>query len=162
MATQRVVKRGICSVSPEQFLHKLRECLSGVERLSVSINDDTPCPRFEIKSSLNNTAPINGYYCESGDSFIQVASSGREEFTGDEVSALRFLERILDIVNVLTNQGCAEKQWSTFDGRPVRSVVDLHLAQDRKTYRLGKPPHFWQRGLEEHVRQFAPFQNVGV
>lgn len=91
-----MVKVGTIKMSPEQFLEKLKRQLSQRNNVSLQIDEAGQCPHFRISGSLNDTATIKGYYCESGDSFIQVAHSGREEFTNDELSAERFLKLIED------------------------------------------------------------------
>jgi hypothetical protein len=142
-------------MTAEQFLTKLGSSIPQMGVVSLSVHDEQPCPQFEITSSLRDTAFIKGYYCESGDSFIQVSCSGREEFTGNEKSAEKFLELIKRVVDVLSCNGCLEKRWITSRGEVKRSVIDLPL---RKTaYRLGKAPHFWQVGLTLTTKRFLPF-----
>ena len=92
------------------FLEGLNELSSRTPHIVFSINGDLPCPSFELTDSTGAMAPVKGYYCESGDSFIQVSFSGREEFTKRKVGAKRFLDLIRDILYVLKSKGCLEKQ----------------------------------------------------
>jgi hypothetical protein len=141
----------------EQFLHKLREHMADREGLLFSVCDSKPCAEFEIRSPVKNTAYVKGYYCEAGDSFIQVSFSGREELTNDESSAKRFLDLIEEILSVLTDHGCLEKQWTASDGKVKRSTMDFHLPKSGVSYSLGKAPHFWQKGLTFGAKKFLPF-----
>jgi hypothetical protein len=141
----------------EEFLSRLRHGFSRMEGISLSVRNDQACPHFQITSPLGNTPSIEGYYCESGDSFIQVSHSGREEFTGNERSAEKFLELIQQVVDIISRRGCVEQRWVNSNGEVKRSVIDLQLREAKIAYRLGKAPHFWQVGLTPSAKRFAPF-----
>ena len=146
-------------MTPEQFLTRLRISVSGKRTIALSVRDEQAWPHFEITGQPADTPSVKGYYCESGDSFIQVGSSGREEFTGSEEAAEKFVELIGQILDVLSRHGCLEKRWTTSRGEVKRSVIDLALKQGRTTYRLGKAPHFWQVGLTLSTKHFLPFES---
>ena len=144
-------------MTADQFVDKLRKNIPNTEHRLLSVDDDLPCPRFEIKSTRHKTAAITGYYCESGDGFIQVSFSGREEYTGNEQSSEAFLELLERITQVLSHDGCYEKQWVTVRGEVRRAIIELRFTGNNATYRLGKPPHFWQGGLAAISVCFLPF-----
>ena len=147
-------------MTTERFLIELRNGISRIGGVSLSVNGKQACPSFEITSLIGDAAFVKGYYCESGDSFIQIASSGREEYTGNERSAQKFLELINQVVEVLSSQGCLEKRWTNSSGEVRRSVIDLSLPET--TYRLGKAPHFWQVGLKLSIQRFPPLLAGGA
>jgi len=142
-------------MTAEHFTEKLESLLSGVEGVSLKINDAQACPHFEI-AGTDNVPIVQGYYCESGDSFIQVGLSGREAFTNDDASALRFLTLIRDIVHEVGYHGCTEKRWAASDGKIRRSAIKLPLSGS-KAFGLGQSPHFWQIGLKPSTEQLGPF-----
>ena len=143
-------------MTPERFLSKLRESIAKLNYISLSVEDNQPCPQFEIRSSLKGTAIIKGYYCELGDSFIQISHSGREEFTNNDESAATFLSLIEDIVRLLAVNGFTEKQWLDPNGQVKRSLVELPLSGRRQVYRLGKRPKFLQGRLKLTEHKFPP------
>ena len=146
-------------MTPEEFIERLRESISRKEGFSISVHVEGTWPYFEIASPLENTATISGCYCDSGDSFIRVSFSAREEFTRGEQSAARFLELVQEVTHVVGNQGCAEQQWITAKGEVRKSVIDLQLPR-RGTYRLGKSPKFWQRNLRLVRKDFFPLMRM--
>lgn len=149
-------------ITPETFVEMLKSRLGSIRSIDISVNNDGVWPSFEIAGRAPGTAKITGFYCTPGISYLQVCHSGREEFTGNKLSSEHFLELITKIVNVLAEQGCIEKQWTTGSGEVKRSTVELPISRPgalrpRPEYHLGKPPRFWQRGLRLAEKRFLPF-----
>jgi hypothetical protein len=139
----------------EQFSSELRKRIQNSTGVSLSTYDEQACLGFKTTTPVDDAPCIKGYYCELGDSFIQISFSGREEFTNGEPSAERFLGLIEEIVQALTYQGCVETQWISSGGKVRRSIIDLALRGRDAPYRLGKAPLFWI-GLRPVIKQFAP------
>jgi hypothetical protein len=149
-------------ITPETFVKRLESELCNVGSISISVNNQGVWPSFEISSRSPHTVKMTGFYT-AGNSYLQISHSGREEFTGDEPSSERFLELIKRIVDVLAEQGCVEKQWTTSSGVVKRSTMELPVSRPgalphNAVYHLGKSPHFWQMGLRLSEKRFLPFK----
>jgi len=152
----------IDQISPEQFVDMITRDLGEVRYIRISVNKDQACPRFEIAGQVRGTTDVTGFYCPVGNSYLQVSHSGREEFTGSRPSSERFMRLIKNIVSVLAERGCVEKQWRTAAGELKKSVISLPIQRaeairHRDVYHLGKAPHFWERGLISSEKRFEPF-----
>jgi|SRR5579863_3526018 len=149
-------------ITPEQFVNMLTSEFNGISSIEVCIDNSQTWPRFKITGRNPNTASITGFYSSPGNSYLQISLSGREEFTGNKSSSERFLWLIKQIVNVLIEQGCIEKRWTSADGQVKKSTIELSIykaqaSHDIGLYHLGKAPHFWQRSLGLSIKRFAPY-----
>jgi hypothetical protein len=148
-------------ITPEMFVKTLESELCNIGPINISVNNEGVWPSFEVNGREPDTPKITGFYT-SGNSYLRISHSGREEFTGDTSSSERFLELIKRIVTVLAEQGCVEKQWRTSSGEVKKSTIELPVSRPGAlrhdgVYHLGKPPHFWQTGLRLTEKRYRPF-----
>lgn len=145
------------SFTAADFLRELeRICnLEDEACLLLKIDNTKTWPHFCISGLSADSLVVQGYFVEHGTSYLQIAESGREVFTGTYRASTGFVDHLESIMHVLSTEGCLEVRWKDQAGKLIRSAVEIR-SRDKKIL-FGKIPPFWLGNLTEERVSFDPF-----